>query len=382
MGLMQRDQVQTSRERVPVVIVGGGQAGLSAGYHLARRGVPFVILDAAQRTGDSWRMRWDSLRLFTPSHLDGLDGMPFPARAGTFPTKDQMADYLEAYARRFALPIRHGKAVKRLEREEGVYRLYTDEIVYEADHVVVAMASFQMPLVPEFARDLDPGITQIHAGAYRNPAQLREGPVLVVGVGNSGAEIALELAKTGRAVWLAGREVGEVPFRIGSFWGRHVLSRLVLRFVFHRLLTTATPMGRKRRALRGGGPLIRTRRDELAAAGVERMPKLAGIRSGLPLLQGGRSLDPANVIWCTGFSPDFSWIRLPVFGEDGKPVHARGIVETAPGLYFLGLYFLYAMSSGMVHGVGRDARHVADTIARSMAANSGETFTAARAARA
>lgn len=367
MGLMERDRVQVSCERIPVVIVGGGQAGLSAGYHLARRGIPFVILDAARRTGDSWRKRWDSLRLFTPAHLDGLDGMPFPARAGTFPTKDEMADYLEAYARRFALPIRHDAAVKALDRIEGRYRLYTDDIVYEADHVVVAMASYQEPLVPEFARGLDCGITQIDAGAYRNPAQLRDGPVLVAGAGNSGAEIALDLARAGRTVWLAGRDVGEVPFRTESFWGRHVLSRLVLGFVFHRLLTTDTPMGRRRRTFRGGTPLIRTRSPDLAVAGIERVPPVAGVKNGLPLLQGGRVLEPTNMIWCMGFKPDFSWIGLPVFGVDGKPLHERGIVKSEPGLYFLGLHFLYAMSSSMVHGVGRDARHIADAIAASLA---------------
>lgn len=367
MGLLERSQMQTTCERRPVVIVGGGQAGLSAGYHLARHGVPFVILDANQRTGDSWRKRWDSLRLFTPAHLDGLDGMPFPARAGTFPTKDQMADYLESYAQRFHLPIRHGATVRALDRVDGRYRLYTDDMAYEAEHVVVAMASFQKPLVPAFARDLDPSITQIQAGSYRSPAQLREGPTLIVGAGNSGAEIAMDLARAGRTVWLAGRDVGEVPFRTESFWGRHVLSRLLLGFVFHRLLTTDTVMGRKRRAFRGGTPLIRTRSPDLAAAGVDRMPPVTGVRNGLPLLQDGRVADPANVIWCTGFKPDFSWIGLPVFGVDGKPLHERGVVKSEPGLYFLGLHFLYAMSSGMVHGVGRDARHIADTIAKSMA---------------
>lgn len=363
MGLMERNQLAC--ERHPVVIVGGGQAGLSVGYHLARRGIPFVILDAARRTGDSWRLRWDSLRLFTPAHLDGLDGMAFPARAGSFPTKEEMADYLESYARRFALPVRHGATVRTLGYADGRYRLQTDDMVYEAEQVVVAMANYQKPFIPDFARRLEPGILQMHAGAYRNPAQLRDGPVLVAGAGNSGAEIALELAKT-RKVFLAGRDVGEVPFRIASFWGRHVMSRLVLRFVFHRLLTTATPMGRKRRAARGATPLIRTRGAELAAAEVERVPPVTGVKNGQPLLQDGRVLDAGNIIWCTGFRPDFSWIDLPVFSEGGAPSHQRGVARTRPGLYFVGLHFLYAMSSTMIHGVGRDARHVAGEIAKSL----------------
>jgi len=367
MGLLERDRVApATAERFSVVVVGGGQAGLSVGYHLARRGISFVILDSAPRTGDSWRRRWDSLRLFTPSHLDGLDGMPFPAPAGTFPTKDEMADYLESYAQRFALPVRHGATVRALRHADGHYRLETDDAVYEAGQVVVAMSNYQKPFIPGFARELAPDILQMHAGDYRDPAQLRDGPVLVAGAGNSGAEIAIELAKTHK-VLLAGRDVGEVPFRVTSFWGRHVMSRLVLRFVFHRILTTATPMGRKRRAAaRGGPPLVRTRSVDLSAAGVERVPPVSGVRNGKLLLQDGRMPDAANVIWCTGFKPDFSWIDLPVFSEQGSPLHQRGVVSAQPGLYFVGLHFLYAMSSTMIHGVGRDAGYVADVIARSM----------------
>ena len=369
MRLMERDRVEHSQpaaERFSVVVVGGGQAGLSVGYHLARRGISFVILDSAQRTGDSWRRRWDSLRLFTPSHLDGLDGMPFPAPAGTFPTKDEMADYLEAYARRFHLPIRHGVRVDRLSRAGAGYRVQAGDAVFEAEQVVVAMANYQKPLLPAFAGDLDAGIVQLHAGGYRNPGQLREGGVLVVGAGNSGAEIALELARS-RPTWLAGRDVGEIPFRIGSFWGRHVMSRLVLRLVFHHLLTRATPMGRKAAAAHGPAPLIRTRNCDLTAAKVQRTGRVTGVRNGRPLLENGQVLDIANVIWCTGFTPDFSWIDRPVFDDDGRPRHVRGAAENEAGLYFVGLNFLYAMSSTMIHGVGRDACYVAEAIAQSLA---------------
>jgi putative flavoprotein involved in K+ transport len=348
-------------EYVPVIVIGGGQAGLSVGYHLARRGVPFVILDAGAEVGDSWRARWDSLRLFTPAQFDGLDGMPFPAPAGSFPTKDQMADYLAAYARRFSLPIRNGARVDSLSRRDGRYRLSVGGRIFEADQVVVAMANYQKPSVPEFARLLDPSIMQMEAAAYRNPAQLRDGPVLIAGAGNSGAEIAIELARS-RKVWLAGPDVGQIPFRMQSFWGRHVQSRLVLGLVFHHLLTVNTPMGRKMRAAHGATPLIRTRMVDLAAAGVERAPKLSGVEGGRPLLEDGRVLDVPNLVWCTGFKPDFSWIELDAFGGDGKPLHHRGVVQGEPGLYFLGLHFLYAMSSTMIHGVGRDARYIADRI--------------------
>ncbi|MBV9994271.1 MAG: NAD(P)-binding domain-containing protein [Caulobacteraceae bacterium] len=349
-------------EKAAVVVIGAGQAGLSVGYHLARLGVPFVILDAGARVGDSWRHRWDSLRLFSPAQFDGLDGMAHPAPSGAFPSKDQMADYLAAYARRFALPVRSGVTVDGLWREGGRYLVSAGERLWEADQVVVAMSNYQQPRIPAFASDLDPQIRQIHSRDYRNPAQLEDGPALVVGAGNSGAEIALELAKT-RTTWLAGRDVGQVPFRIESFLGRHLLVRLVFRLVFHRLLTLDTPIGRKARAAHAAAPLIRTRWRDLLEAGVERGPKMSGVRDGRPVLEDGREPEVANIVWCTGFRPGFAWIRLPVFGPAGEPLHERGVAKGQPGLYFLGLDFLYAMSSTMIHGVGRDARRLAEIIA-------------------
>jgi putative flavoprotein involved in K+ transport len=373
MTAMELERVRSVSERFDVIVIGGGQAGLSAGYHLARRGLSFVILDAQARIGDSWRRRWDSLKLFTPAQFDSLDGMRFPARSGTFPTKDQMADYLADYARHFRLPVRNGVTVSGVSRAAGRYLVQAGDALFEADHVVVAMANYQQPSVPDFARELDSAIIQMHAGAYRNPAQLRDGAVLVVGAGNSGAEIALELSKT-RKVFLAGQEVGEIPFRMTSFLGRHVFSRLVLRLGFHRLLTLDTPVGRKMHAAQGPAPLIRTRYSDLAAAKVERMQRVLGVEAGRPVLEDGRVLEVANVVWCTGFEPDFSWIDLPVFDGEGRPLHQRGVAAGEPGLYFLGLNFLYAMSSTMIHGVGRDARHVVDVIARRSAAAYGRGF--------
>ncbi|HEX6309481.1 MAG TPA: NAD(P)-binding domain-containing protein, partial [Longimicrobiales bacterium] len=325
------------------IVIGGGQAGLSVGYHLRRHGVPFVILEAHERIGDSWRHRWDSLRLFTPARFDGLDGMPFPGPRFAFPTKDEMADYLEEYAARFELPVRTGAAVEQLTRRNGRFLIRTARESLEADNVVVAMATFQRPSVPAFASELDPDIVQLHSSEYRNPAQLRPGSVLIAGAGNSGAEIAMEIA-SGRRVWLAGRDVGQIPFRIEGTASRLVLGRLALRVFFHRVLTLGTPLGRRVRpkVLFTGGPLIRTRSPQLAAAGIERAPRVTGVRDGRPLLDGGRVLDVANVIWCTGFTPGFSWIDLPVFDAHGQPRQHRGIVEELPGLFFVGLHFLYA----------------------------------------
>jgi putative flavoprotein involved in K+ transport len=350
---------------VETVIIGGGQAGLSTGYHLARLGLPFVILDANERIGDSWRRRWDSLRLFTPARFSGLSGMPFPAPPQSFPTKDAVADYLESYAARFELPVHTGLRVDSLSRNGNSFLVTSGDRRFEAENVVVAMATYQLPRVPSFASELDRGIVQLHAGDYRNPSQLQDGGVLVVGAGNTGAEIALDVASTHRT-WLAGRDTGHVPGRIETPVARRVFLPLVYRVVGHHVLTVKTPIGRnvRRKGFSRGAPLVRVKPKDIAAAGIERVPRVAAVRGGLPVLDDQRTLEVANVIWCTGFRPDFSWIDLPVFGDNVKePMHRRGIVTGVPGLYFVGLFFLYAMSSAFLPGVGRDAKHIAKHIA-------------------
>jgi len=351
-------------ERLETIVIGGGQAGLSVGYHLARRGLPFVILEANERIGDSWRKRWDSLRLFSPAQFDGLAGMPFPAPAHSFPTKNEMADYLESYAAKFKLPVRTGVRVDRLSRRGDVFVVTAGDRRFEAKHVVVAMANYQSPRVPSFASELDASIVQLHSSEYRNPSQLRDGAVLVAGAGNSGAEIAIEVARSHRT-WMAGKGTGQIPFRITGLAARWLLVPLLFRIVFHRLLTIKTPMGRKARpkALSQGGPLIRVKQDDLAEAGVHRVARVVGVRNGLPLLEEEQTVDVANVIWCTGFHPGFSWIDLPIFAESGGPLHEGGVVASEPVLYFVGLHFLYAFSSTMIHAVGRDAARIAATIA-------------------
>jgi putative flavoprotein involved in K+ transport len=352
-------------ERVETVIVGGGQAGLSVGYHLARRGRTFVILDANERIGDSWRKRWDSLRLFSPARFSGLAGMPFPASPHSFPTKDEVADYLEAYAAHFELPVQAGVTVDALARNGDGFVVTSGDRRFESDNVVVAMATYQIPWVPPFAPELDPGIVQLHAGEYRNPSQLQDGGVLLVGAGNTGAEIALDVV-SGHPTWLSGRDTGHAPFRIDTVAARLLFLPLVFRVVGHHVLTVDTPIGRKERpkVLSRGAPVIRVKPKDIAAAGIERVRRVVGVRDGLPVLEDQRVLEVANVIWCTGFRPDFSWIDLPVFGEEEKePMHERGVVADEPGLYFVGLVFLYAMTSGFLRGVGRDAEHIAKHVA-------------------
>jgi putative flavoprotein involved in K+ transport len=379
----QTDAQMTRRDgsRFDVIVIGGGQAGLSVGYHLSRRGLRFVILDGQARIGDAWRKRWDSLRLFSPARHDGLDGMPFPAPPTSCPTKDEMADYLEAYAAHFELPVLTGVTVNRLSRAGEHFVVEAGARRFEAAQVVVAMSDYQRPRIPEFARELDPSIVQLHSGDYKNGAQLREGGVLLVGAGNSGAELAMELAPRHR-VWMSGRHPGHVPFRFDSFLAKHLLIRLLFRLVFHRLLSMKTPIGRKarRRGHTAGVPLIRQKPEQLAAAGVTRAARTIGVRDGRPLLDDGRTLDVTNVIWCTGFRGSFPWIELPIFDANGSPRHDGGVVTEVPGLYFVGLHFLYALSSSMIHGVGRDAARISDAVAARVASLPVGATQAARAA--
>jgi putative flavoprotein involved in K+ transport len=346
---------QVTEHRFDTVVVGGGQAGLAMGYWLARLHREFVVLDAGSRVGDNWRHRWDSLRLFTPSFHNGLPGLPFPAPGGYFPTKDELADYLETYARTFDLPVRLRQRVEALSRHDDGYLVSVGDERYLAKHVVVATGPYHHPSIPAFAAELNPSIAQLHSSAYRNPGQLPAGDILVVGAGNSGAEIAVELAAT-RRTYLAGRDTGHVPIRL-------VHNHLSLWLASH-LVTVDTRLGRKaREAHRAGDPLVRLSARKIAAAGVERVPRVEGIADGKPRLADGRPLDVAAVLWATGFRPDFRWIDLPIFDAAGNPIHHRGIVDAAPGLSFLGLPFQHSPISTHVGGVGKDARYLADHLA-------------------
>lgn len=352
------------KEHVETLVIGGGQAGLAVGYHLARRGLPFTVLDGYEKVGDAWRNRWDSLRLFTPARYSGLPGMPFPGPPFSYPTKDEVADYLDAYAREFRLPIRTGVRVDSVSKAGNLYEVAYSGGSMLAENVVIATGASHSPSIPSFAPELDQSIVQLHSSEYRNPSQIRHGGVLVVGAGNSGAEIAIELAPHHR-VWLSGRDPGQEPTRAGSIPDRLFLP--IMWLMATRVTNVKNPIGKKMRDHfldpPRGIPLGRVRRKDIAKAGIERVPRTQGVTDGMPLLEDGQVLEVANVIWCTGFTPGFQWIDLPVPNLGNIPSHERGIVESCPGLYFIGLQFLSTLSSALVGGVGRDAEHIVDHIA-------------------
>jgi putative flavoprotein involved in K+ transport len=349
-------------ERIDTVVIGGGQAGLAAGYYLRQQKRDFVILDAHDRAGDSWRRRWDSLRLFTPTGFNNLPGMPFPKFRNRFPTKDQMAAYLESYVDRFEFPMLFTTRVEEVTRDHDYYLIATNALHLKASHVIVAIGAHPTPRVPAFASQLDPAINQLHSADYRNPGQLRDGDVLVVGAGNSGVEIALDLAPR-HSVWLAGRDTGFIPANYGKF--SYELGVILFKALMQHL-TVDTPPGRwivqRAREFTGGHPVIGVTPEVLLRAGIQRVPRVMGVDHGRTVLEDRRVLDVPNIIWSTGFVRDFRWIKLPVFDAKGDPIHHRGVVQAEPGLYFVGLPYQSSVLSGLVAGADADAKYIAKQI--------------------
>lgn len=360
MNVNNQDEAMTESTSLPfdTIVIGGGQAGLTMGYYLAAHDCDFMILDASERIGDTWRNRWESLRLFTPTKNSHLPGMPFSISDDHYPTKDEMADYLEAYAARFDLPIQLDTRVDVLTRIDDQYALATDSQRFAADHVVVATGPFHYPNVPVFADQLDPSIVHLHSSEYRNPEQLPDGDVLVVGAGNSGTEIAVELAATDRRTYLSGRDTGHIP--LGFFNNR------LFSWLSYTVLTVDTWIGQKlkERTQGQGDPVIRLSSSDIRQAGVERVPRTDGVTDGKPRLDNGQVRDVTAVVWATGFRPDFSWIDLPALtlGDDGYPIHYRGVTNEVPGLYFLGLPYQYTPVSATIGGADPDARYITERL--------------------
>jgi putative flavoprotein involved in K+ transport len=330
-----------------VIVIGAGQAGLATAYHLRRRGMRFLVVDAGHEIGSAWRSRWESLRLFTPAQYDGLPGMPFPAPADTHPTKDEVADYLTAYAARFDLPILLDCAVIRLEREGDRFAVHTSQGRLSADQVVVATGPFQTPVVPGLAAGLGPHVVQLHSASYRNPADVPPGPVVVVGAGNSGRQIALELAATHDVTLAVGTQSLELPQRFlrrDLFWW---LTRI-------GVLTKTADSVLARRMRARGDLVIGTPLRRLRAAGVTIRPRLTATGGGTVRFEDGGVDRPAAVLWATGYRSDYTWIDVPGVVHDGRIVHERGRTDV-PGLYFVGLPWQHTRGSALLGFVQYDA---------------------------
>ena len=337
------------------VVIGGGQAGLAAAYHLQQIGARSLVLEQGAVIGETWAKRWDSLRLFTPARYNALPGLPFPGAPYLLPSKDEVARYLRTYVERFSLPVRFGTRVTRLTADAGHYRVRTSDDDFQSRSVVIATGAYHQPWIPEISRELAAPVYQCHSSQYRNPDGLPAGDVLVVGAGNSGAQIAMELAAAGRTVWLSGRDTGSIPRR---FLGRDVYDWLWLTVM---RVPRQSAIGRRlmdgRLAL--GDPLVGFTSRDVADRGVTRVGRIVGAVDGRPTTADGHVLDDvAAIVWCTGFRPDFSWIELPIFESSGYPRHHRGLAVDAPGLGFVGLRHQHTLGSSLLGGVGTDAEYV------------------------
>jgi putative flavoprotein involved in K+ transport len=349
-------------EHVDVLVIGAGQAGLAVGWHLREQGITsFLLLDAGPEVGHVWRSRWDSLRLFTPAEYDALPGMPFPAAAGTYPTKDDVADYLRGYAAAFELPVRLNTCVIRLTKTGDTFHADTSTGPITASQVVIATGPFQTPVVPPLARHLAADVVQLHSADYRSPGQLPDGPVLVVGAGNSGLQIAAELASSGRPVTVAvGTRPPTLPQRLlgrDLFWW---LTRL-------GLLTKTADSRLARRLQKKGDLVIGTRWRDLARLGIQVQPRLDDVDVTTAMFADGSVTQVAAVVWATGFRPDYSWLDIPGALVDDAVANQRG-VTAVPGLSVLGLPWLHTRGSALLGYVKDDAAWLADHVSDDLAA--------------
>jgi putative flavoprotein involved in K+ transport len=348
-------------EHVQVLVVGGGQAGLAASYYLSQAQVPHVVLDAERRVGDAWRRRWDSLELFSAACYSALPGLLFPSHPEHFPGKDEVADYLERYARVFELPVKLNTRVSSLEGVDGGYQVNTDAGAYQGEQVIVTTGAYQQPVVPSLAARLNPDMVQLHSADYRNPEQLDRDQVLVVGSANSGAQIAEDLAASHRVHLSRGHPLPRLPRRLLGkslhWWGDHLG------------LLTASLEGSWRGRTQRGDLLIGTSLGQLARRhGVQLVGRTVDAEGQTVRFQDGRALRTEAIVWATGFRSDYSWIRVPeAVDERGVPIHRRGVTP-APGLYFLGMHNQYSRGSSLIGFVRHDAAFIVDRICEHAAA--------------
>jgi putative flavoprotein involved in K+ transport len=350
---------QDGEQHLDVLVIGAGQAGLALGWHLRRQQRSFLLVDAGPEVGHVWRSRWDSLRLFTPAEYDALPGLPFPAPAGTYPTKDDVADYLRGYAEAFELPVRVGTRVERLIRADGRFRAETSTGVITADQVAVATGPFQTPFIPGLASGLADDVAQLHSAAYRDPGRLADGPVLVVGAANSGLQIALELAASRPVTVAVGSRPPMLPQRVlgrDLFWWLARLGALTK--------TADSPLARRMR--RKGDLVIGTRPRDLTRAGIDQRPRLVGADGRRVTFADGTGADVTTVVWATGFRPDYGWLDIPgVLDDTGAVRHTRGLTAQ-PGLAFIGLPWQHTRGSALLGFVQHDAEWLADQLARDL----------------
>ncbi|MBM7649010.1 putative flavoprotein involved in K+ transport [Bacillus ectoiniformans] len=335
-----------------VLIIGGGQAGLVMGYYLSQSRVSFLIVDKEKAVGETWRSRYDSLILFTPRSYSSLPGLKLPGRQNEFPTRDDMVQYLETYATTFSLPIQHETEVLSLVKKEKQFEVQTNKGTFHAKQVIVATGPFQKPSIPDISKQADSAIIQMHSSQYKQPAQLQEGAVLVVGGGNSGTQIAVELAEKHDVYLSVGQKIRFLPITIASksiFWLFDLLGLLNA--------SRESFFGKKLQAQ--GDPIFGYElKEQLQKGTIKLKPRTKNIQKNEVFFEDNHSIKVSNIIWATGFFSDYQWMDIPeLFDEKGKPIHQRGITQVE-GLYFLGLPWQHRRGSSLLLGVGEDAKYL------------------------
>ncbi|GLI10172.1 putative oxidoreductase CzcO [Paenibacillus tyrfis] len=342
-------------KQVDVLVIGAGQAGLAMGYYLKQQAVSFTLLDASDRIGNSWRNRYDSLVLFTPRKY-ALPGMPMPGDPNGLPTKDEVADYLEAYAERYSLPVQLQTQVISMTKTSQGFLVETNRGIYRADKVIVATGPFHTPFVPGFASGLPDEIYQMHSSAYRNPRELRDGPVLVVGAGNSGAQIAAELSRE-RLVYLsAGSELHFKPMHV---LGKNIFWYFNLFGFIQADKGSLLGSWLKRQPEQIYGLELKSL---MADRKVLLKPRAIGTKQNRIVFENGTEAEVSNIVWATGYRSDYRWIRIDrAIDLQGNPVHQGG-VSPVSGLFYLGLPWQSSRGSALLGWVGRDAARLAEKI--------------------
>ncbi len=348
-------------KNLDVIVIGAGQAGLSMSYYLKQENIRHIVVDAHDQVGDSWRKRYDSLVLFTPRSYSSLPQLDLEGNPVEYPSKDDVANYLSIYAEKFDLPIKMNTEVISIKEQSNQKIVITSQATYHAKIVVVATGPFQTPFVPKMAKNLDSNVYQVHSSKYKNPSELNRGTTLIVGAGNSGLQIATEIAKHKKVYVSEGRKRKVLP--------KKILNKSIFWWFEKLKISDVSNDSKIGQLIRNNDPIIgKEHRKYVKSGQIIQKKRLDKIQGNNVIFENKESLEIDNVIWCTGFCFDYSWINISgVVSNSGQPKHKRGI-SPVKGLYFLGLSWQHTRGSALLLGVSKDAKYLIDKIKKDLLA--------------
>ncbi|MFY3790284.1 flavin-containing monooxygenase [Ureibacillus sp. MALMAid1270] len=339
---------------VDTIVIGAGQAGLAVGYYLKQQNQNFLILDKGNEIGESWLNRYDSLVLFTPRIYDALPGLKLEGEAHGFPTKNEIVRYLKQYAKEFNLPIQLQTEVIKVQHQDDIFYIETNQGILQSKNLIIATGAFQTPRIPAFSKKLSSDINQLHSSHYKNSTQLKEGNVLVVGGGNSGAQIAVELSKETETYIAISQKLSFLPlvfFNKSMYWWLDKIG----------ILKASTNSFLGKVIQKKGDPIFGFElKDAIKRKEVLLKPRVIDGIHNVVTFKDSTTLSIDNIIWATGFDLKYPWLEIrEVFNEKGKIIQNRGI-SNLKGLYFIGLPWQYRRGSAILQGVGFDAKYIVE----------------------